>query len=190
MSQSREFGLFAIATISKYTITEILHVILENYVPFVIDKSDIPQFSDFNACVNSVPRILLYSGVDGISYQQMGYMLRQNRRSVVADKKYGENHMKTAALMGLCCINNRKAYSNSITEVVYSLTTVKKNDILSKLCLYIPFMQNYYWQGEGEIILNELMSILSETTRKRRISNCRTIINIIDKAKENELQRD
>ena len=37
---------------------------------------------------------------------KMGYMMRDEKRNDVADKKYGENHMKTSAQLGLCQFKN------------------------------------------------------------------------------------
>ena len=51
--------------------------------------------------------------------------------------------------------------------------------LLPKLCLYIPYIQNYFMSGSREQSLEEMLNILSETTRVRRRPNVNTIIDTI-----------
>ena len=173
-------GELVLHTLLKFSCNSILNLILENFNYFSIEKKDIPQFSDINDCFDKVPFLLENCGIDGVDYRQMGYLLRTEPRKEGADKKYGENHMKTAALMGLCSIKKRKAYINTITTAFNKLSNEEIKDIRPKLALHIPFIQNYYFDGASQEALMKNLSILSESTIIRRKPNCVTLIEIID----------
>ena len=112
----------------------------------------------------------------------MGYMLRSEKRKEVADKKYGENHIKTAASMGLCSFSKCRANSNALGELFIKLSDEERENILPKLCLYIPFIHNYFKNGATDEIREEMISVLSETTQNRRRSNINTIIETVKKS--------
>ena len=158
----------------------VMSMAFENFMPFELRKCDVPQFSSIEDCFRQVPNLIVNSGLDGISFERMGYLLRSERRKPGADKKYGENHMKTAALMGLCTINKvgatYQAYETSLTKSFNDLTDETKLKVEPKLCLRIPFIQNYFFMGGNDNVLNDLLSILSESTQIRRRSNCNTQI--------------
>lgn len=169
--------------LSTYPTADILEIIEKDFTPFAIEKKDVPQFSDIdNVC--KVPYLLCNCGLSSVDYAQMGYMLRNDRRGLVADRKYGENHLKTACQMGLCSIENYKGSINELGRFFAGLEKEMQSKVLPKLCLKIPFMQNYYVNGTSEEKLEKLMSILSPTTIKRRLTNVKTLIRIIDKAIE------
>jgi hypothetical protein len=95
--ENKERSKLLIDVLKKYKCSEIIDIIKKDFEEFVINAKDIPQFSDIKVACKLVPRKLANSGIDGVDYQQMGYMLRTDKRNDVADKKYGENHLKTAA---------------------------------------------------------------------------------------------
>lgn len=151
-----------------------------NYV-FHVEKKDIPQFSDIQVVAN-VPFILKNCGINGVSYEQMGYMVRRDRRNSVADRKYGENHMKTACQMSLCKMVGYKAYSNALGSAFLTLSSNDKKIVFPKFCLSIPFIQDYFTNGCSLDYLEQQMSILSESTKGRRRPNVNTLISIINDA--------
>ena len=53
--------------------------------------------------------------------------------------------------------------------------------------LYVPIVQNYFLAGRNESLLEEYLSLLADTTRKRRIGNLNTMIQIVEKQLVNEL---
>ncbi|MCF0257135.1 MAG: hypothetical protein HUK10_12785 [Bacteroides heparinolyticus] len=164
---------------------DIKSIVFEVFTPFVLEKCDVPQFSSFEDCIK-VPTLIVNSGLDGISYERMGYLLRIQKRKPVADKKYGENHMKTAALMGLCNINKDfmtyKAYESSLTRIFSELTDEQKLKVEPKLCLRIPLVQNYFFMGGYNKVLDDMLSILTESTKIRRRTNCNTLIEKVNHA--------
>ena len=165
--------------LKKYKCSEILDVIRVGFSPYTVEKKDISQFSDFRDAYYSVPFILANCGLKDVDYSRMGYMLRSETRKEVADKKYGENHMKTAAQLGLCNFERCRANGNSLGNQFVKLSDTEQKALLPKLCLYIPYIQNYFMSGSREQSLEEMLNILSETTRVRRRPNVNTIIDTI-----------
>jgi len=168
-----------IEVLMRHSCSEIVKLIKEENSLFEIDKKDIPQFSDFKDAYYTVPFNLANCGKKDIDYLQMGYMLRSEKRKEVADKKYGENHIKTAASMGLCSFVKCKANTNALGNLFIKLSDEERTNLLPKLCLYIPFVQNYFIKGATDEVREEMLSILSVTTQNRRRSNINTIIETV-----------
>lgn len=173
--------------LKKYKCSEILKIIEDDFVPFEIGKKDISQFSDFKDAYYKVPFLLQNCGITDVDYSRMGYMLREETRNDVADKKYGENHIKTAAQMGLCRFKNCRANSNALGNLFVLLNESDRKNILPKICLYIPFIQNYFMSGATDEVRENMLSILSKTTQNRRRTNINTIIRTVKEALDYEL---
>ena len=114
-------------------------------------------------------------------------MMRDEKRNDVADKKYGENHMKTSAQLGLCQFKKCRANTNMLGNLFVKLSKSERKKILPKLCLYIPYIQNYFMEGATDEVREDILSILSLTTRNRRRPNVNTIIQTVKDALEYEL---
>ncbi|MBO7234190.1 MAG: hypothetical protein J6V13_04305 [Paludibacteraceae bacterium] len=173
--------------LKKHSCSEILQIIEEGFEPAKIDKKDISQFSDFKDAYYTVPFILQNCGAKDVDYSKMGYMLRDEKRKDVADKKYGENHMKTAAQLGLCRFESCRGNANTLGNCFIKLSEADRKNILPKLCLYIPYIQNYFMAGATDEVRDEILSILSHTTQVRRRSNVNTIIHTIKESIDYEL---
>ena len=107
--------------LKRYKCSEILKIIEDGFVPAEVDKKDISQFSDFKDAYYTVPYMLQNCGMTDVDYLKMGYMLRDEKRKDVADKKYGENHMKTAAQVGLCRFEKCRANANALGSLFIKL---------------------------------------------------------------------
>ncbi len=173
--------------LKKYKCSEILKIIAEEFKAPVIDKKDIAQFSDFRDAYYQVPYLLKNCGFTDVDYSRMGYMLRHEKRKDGADKKYGENHIKTAAQLGLCLFKNCRANSNALGNLFVGLSEEDQKSILPKLCLYIPFIQKYFIEGATDEIVDDMLSVLSESTQIRRRPNVNLIIKTIKDSMINEL---
>lgn len=163
-------------TLQLYDVDSIIEIIKECHISFPINKSDIPQFSSLDDCIYKVPYLIKGSLLSDITYEQMGYLLRTEPRTSVADCKYGENHAKTACQMGLCSINKCRINMSCLGEAFVSLTLEEQKSLAPKLILYIPLIQNYFAQGKDKKLLDSYLSIMSESTRVRRQSNVWTLI--------------
>ena len=176
-----------IEVLKKYKCSEMLRIIEDDFKPTKVDKKDISQFSDFRDAYYTVPYLLQNCGSKDVDYSKMGFLLRETKRKEVADKKYGENHMKTAAQLGLCRFEKFRGNANALGRHFVKLSEADMKNILPKLCLYIPFIQNYFMAGATDAVRDEILSILSHTTQVRRRSNVNTIIQKIKESLEYEL---
>ena len=176
-----------IEVLKRHMCSEILEIIAEDFKPAKIDKKDISQFSDFKDAYYTVPYKLKNCSIKDVDYSKMGYMLRDAKRKDIADKKYGENHMKTAAQLGLCRFEKCRGNANALGSCFVSLNETERRMILPKLCLYIPFVQNYFMAGATDEVRDDILSILSHTTQVRRRSNVNTIIQTIKESIDYEL---
>ena len=167
--------------LGKYSCKEIMALISEEDQLFVIDKKDIPQFSDFEDAYYAVPKKLVNCGDRNIDYERMGYMLDGALKKGVANKKYGENHIKTAASMGLCSFSRCRANKNALGKLFVEQPEEIRKNLLPKLCLYIPFIHNYFKLGATDEVRDSMLSILSVTTQNRRRSNINTIVEEVKK---------
>lgn len=180
---------FVLTLLEKYTLKEILGIVAYDFRPYAITPGDIPQFSDLNDSIHKVPFVLMNSGLDSVSYEQMGYYLRTEKRSVLADKKYGENHAKTSIQLGLCELDNtrHKVQLSPLGKAFYELSQERKKALIPKMCFYLPLLQNYFLANRSEALLDSWLSILSDSTKKRRRPNVNTLIDIIDRNLVDEL---
>ena len=176
-----------IEVLKKHKCSEILEIIAEDFKPTKVEKKDISQFSDFKDAYYYVPYNLKNCSITDVDYSKMGYMLRDAKRKDIADKKYGENHMKTAAQLGLCRFEKCRGNANALGSCFVSLNETERRMILPKLCLYIPFVQNYFMAGATDEVRDDILSILSHTTQVRRRSNVNTIIQTIKESIDYEL---
>lgn len=173
--------------LKKYKCSEILDIIKDGFVPAKVEKKDISQFSDFKDVYYTIPYLLHNCGIKDVDYSKMGFLMRDEKRKEVADKKYGENHMKTAAQMGLCRFGKCRANENALGANFIKLKESERNNIVPKLCLYIPYIQNYFMAGATDEVRDEMLGILSKTTQVRRRSNVNTIIQSVKDSIEYEL---
>lgn len=162
---------------------EIVSLLRETIEPREIKKSEVPQFSTFSDCYLRVPRLIVNSGINTITIDQMGFMLRNGKtdNSECADLKYGENHSKTAAMMGLCSVKKNIVSPTALTLILHNKSEKEISVLVPKLCLLMPFVQQYFIQGATQKVKDNLLGVLAESTQKRRRGNCTTIINTIEK---------
>lgn len=150
-------------------------------LPFVL-SSDVPQFSSISAAIDRICSRLSQLPLVGFSFEEIGKILQPGRTDdVLANKKYGENHIKTAESLGLAFSNNRKYYLSAIGYAFPSLTRYQKDQLISRLALRNSLVYNVIFKvlnGQDVTITDEI-SFLSESTVKRRKNNslifCRLI---------------
>lgn len=161
-------------------VSELLEIVRKEFVYYPISKQNIPQFSSFDDAYYKVPYYLKYSGIDGVDFSRMGYMLRTKKRSIVADKKYGENHLKTSLILGLCTKISKAGYFLSrFGNAFLDLSDEEKEHLKPRLSLYIPLVQNIVMSSDPECKMMEELSILSNLTATRRLPNVRKLVDIV-----------
>ena len=173
--------------LKRYKCSEILDLIRDGFTMHKISKADPSQFSDFTVAYHKVPYLLANCGMKDVDYSQMGFMLRSEKRKEVADKKYGENHIKTAAQLGLCKLSKCRANANALGSNFVKLSEAEMKSLIPKICIYIPFVQNYFMSGANDEYIEEILSVLSKTTQIRRRSNVKRILETVKESIEYEL---
>lgn len=174
-------GYRLLSLLANTSLDSILSRLQRGFVPFEIASKNIPQFSKLDECFKKVPFLLVNCGIAGVTFKNLGYMLRQDRRSSVADQKYGENHGKLAAELGFCCLDGKKHLFPTILGYCFSkLDEEVQEKLIAPIVLYIPLIQNCFLSGNIEEQLEVSLSILSPSTQKRRLPNVRKLIEIIN----------
>lgn len=167
---------------------EIIHIIKNIGIVFDISHGDVPQFSSLDDCAYKVPFLVKDCGLDDLTYTQLGFMLRTKPRKEGADMKYGENHAKTAAQMGLCSIKNARIYPSYLGVAYCNLDKEIQIKLLPKLILFIPYIYNQYASKSSCEDIKASISFLSLSTQKRRLTNIWSLINQVNKVLPYEFQ--
>ena len=106
-----------------------------------------------------------------------------NSVTEAAQKKYGENQSKLAALMSLVELSNTRpivvketAWGSFLTRYDYS----EKKDVLKKLLLRDPCVQNIICRAfSGSVQYDDVVSFLKKSTKIRRRTNVRYLVSFI-----------
>ena len=141
-----------------------------------ITPANIPQYSNIDDVSSIIPIIKTNPNAD---YALIGYNFNKDTK-IDAQRKYGENHYKTAALMGLVTVD-RPFTVTHLGEVYNNMTDKEKRKIRAKLYLRIPIIQKLFVASlYGDAYPNRIMrNCLSEKTVARRRSNVKTMVNEI-----------
>lgn len=142
-----------------------------------ITSANIPQFSNYYDIDKIVPIVKTNPGKRFSAY---GYYFNKEA-SEGAKNKYGENHYKCAALLGLLSIE--KPFCVTFlgdAYMGYQLDSTRMT-IMAKLCLRIPLIQKLLLGAtQGKINAHHLMKeYLSESTVNRRASNVKKMLTEI-----------
>lgn len=172
--------------ILEYSTERLVELIDKSNNKEAITKENIPQYSNLEDGFLEVPNILRESE-SILSFDLLGHYLTRNKpgyvQGSVANKKYGENHAKLAALLDLVVIDKAGVKANvrlSQFGIFYcQLPDSMKRQLFLKLCLRIPILQKYASEKE----LYEKMSVLSKKTSIRRGSNVKNMIELVHKGK-------
>lgn len=163
--------------INNMCIEEIIEFIDDNDMLIdAMNSKNIPQFSD----INYVDTILstVKTNPDG-DYELFGYFYKKDANEG-AHRKYGENHYKTASLMGL--VTQKSPFCVTyFGESYIKLSEKEKLLIRPKLYMRIPIIQKVMSDSlYGKAYPMELMrTCLSESTVIRRRSNVRAMVKEI-----------
>lgn len=163
------------------------HIGGEELIAFILDNRedlrpiatiDIPQFSN-KKDVNKVLRVLIDSGLNNLTYEQVGSYLCSVDAKFDARRKYGEQHYKFANQLGL----TTKGYPLSATEIgtAYYLleSDEKRQELMNRLVFSIPFVQHAIIKAIDEhySMPDYLGEYLSPSTVLRRRSNMHKIMS-------------
>jgi hypothetical protein len=159
---------------------------------FDLTPFDVVQYSNFDHCTDEIVKILYFSGNKGFSYEEVGEFLLDSYRKPLALKKYGENHSKTASILGLTMIikvkKRTKVFLTNLGCFYYSLDPTGRHWLLKYLILRSKYIDNLIKGSvRGTFLVREEISFLKESTVTRRLPNLKRLYSELINGIENEM---
>lgn len=149
-----------------------------------ISPANIPQFSCFEDGVFNVITIIRQMGDFGPGYEKIGRYLLGNGKKSLAYYKYGENHTKLALQLGLLKSNIKgkqtQVFLSEVGKIYEYCEQGKKWEYINKHILKIPIIHDLVFNKHEIDIYEELKKYLSDSTSKRRTSNVKKLIRMIN----------
>lgn len=169
--------------LEEYTFDQLIELTIK-YNSEPITAANIPQFSQFHDGIHNILKVLRQAGDYGPTYNEVGKYLTERGKQDGAYKKYGENHSKLAALLDLTYLERNgtiQVYLTLLGKELEKLTVQQAEAIAAKLAIKIPVITEILKRAMvGRVaIVDVLKEYLSDTTARRRESNVRNIIKII-----------
>ena len=134
------------------------------------DSATLPQFGSLETLIR-VPEIMISTGLDGMSYTQLGFYLKGDvNAKQAANAKYGETHGKGACQLGFAGCQKSKIHFSSLTNAFHNIQDEAEKLRLAKLlCFRIPIIQILLNKARsGKINGFEPMAYLEKSTQTRR----------------------
>lgn len=184
---------FFSSTLMEDYVCQLMNYSLEDYVLYLADhpnvieitSRDITQLSNIEDCTTNMCKIMLEYDNQGLSLTAIATRLHGDdnfKDNAIALTKYGENQVKTACQMGLTVFKKDLWYLTSIGYVINNLPekVQKKYYAINLLrdTFYSKIILSLY---ERDTNLRDFMSILSESTQKRRASSCQKVLDFFFK---------
>lgn len=149
-----------------------------------VTPENIPQFSSLDSAFMSA--YVLSRLDEQLSYEGLGVYLSGDgvRKDPIANKKYGENHGKTAALFDLALVTRENGVlgfrSTRFGDLFCDLSEEGKRLMAAKLSLRIPIVRKMLVDARNErVSLGDYMRILAQSTQKRRRPNVLALLDCI-----------
>ena len=151
---------------------------IEKYVEELprVATSNIPEFSKAQE-IDKVLSSLIETGAEFRGFLELGRLLCRAEKEP-AQRKYGENHYKLAALLGLVT----RTFPMKVTELgrqYYELDEDGRKDLFAKLILRIPIIQQLLIMAKDEYVDVDsfFARYLAPSTVNRRTSSTRNLID-------------
>lgn len=171
-----------IKNICQIPFKDFVSYITNNVLPVAWTSSDITQNSNSDDCHVDLCRALMSKGNPGLDFNSLGECLLNDgiERNEGAYRKYGENHVKSAAQLGLTYENNGLWYLTDFGKVFCSIDRNLQYNLMARVLLKSPFYASIVSDASmHKINIAQYMDDLSESTRKRRIPSVRKMVDII-----------
>lgn len=176
--------------LKKMSIQELLQIIDCHHYGLIADVKYIPQFGKISTVIKVPDYFAKHSHICA-DYAQLGFYLKQDvHASLEANIKFGENHGKTAALLGIINCNKSRFEPSVFTSFFSNLTPEDKEQIIFKLLFRIPIIQILLNQAKDHPFNGySPMNHLSKSTRQRRAANIKAILNHLKSFNDDDLIR-
>lgn len=178
------FGVLALK------IPEILDA-LQCDTDIAIVTEDIFQFSSTHDVTDRLCKRLINAGDPVVDAPALGKILlgTRPRRNVVAYRKYGENHGKMAARLGLVQTIEKHYMLSCLGQIFVSLNAEDRRRLIVRLLLRTPLVAHLLHLSDGDIDMRKVMSELSDTTYLRRRSSVRNMLAFLRQSTEYDFSR-
>ena len=123
----------------------------------------------------------------GMNYLEIGKMLLNDgkERKEGAYLKYGENHAKTGASVGLLYELCRTYFLSCIGVVYAQLPEEQRDCLLTRLILRNVFVSRMIKATQnGTVKMRQFLYMLSDSTYVRRRSNIKTVLQVLSNSVE------
>lgn len=154
-----------------------------------IESGDVFQFSDLDDGTVAFCEKMKRTDNPGMKFIDIGRLLLDDGkvRKEGALVKYGENHVKTAEMLGLSFELCKTYYLSGIGYVYAELPEEKQQRFLTRLVLRNKLVTRLYQASKnGNVNMREFLYMLSDSTYLRRRSNIKSMLNILVKSDEND----
>ncbi len=163
-----------------------------NIEHIIIEKKTIPQYSSYANGTFDMLKYLRMSGDYGPTFAEIGEHFLERGHKSTAYIKYGENHAKLAALLGVVEIRKNgknHVFLTDLGKTVEKLELSKQKECFIKLSARIPIVQEAIKQGissanELEVYLKKYLSPITAIRRRR---NTWVLIDNLRGAERDEL---
>lgn len=172
----------------KLQISEILSIVDNQEHEESADIKDIPQFGSIEMLIR-VPYYFIQTGQSVVDYPQLGFFLKNDiDASLEANTKFGENHGKGAAILGLVNCKGTRFVPSSVTNSFCTRTEAQQAEIIKRLCFRIPIVQLIISNAKSGMVNGYYpMREYSESTRHRRGQCLRAIFKAMREYNNDEL---
>lgn len=156
-----------------------------------VDSSTLPQFGSLETLIR-VPEVMISTGLDGLSYTQLGFYLKGDvNAKQAANAKYGETHGKGACQLGFAGCQKSRIHFGSLTNAFHSITDhAQKLKLAKLLCFRIPIIQTLLHMARtGRVNGYVPMSYLEKSTQTRRAICVKMILRELLTLEDPELTR-
>lgn len=187
-SWSYEQSNAVVNSLLQLEVDDIIHIIDGKEDTF-LDTDKIPQFGSIDS-IEKVPFVISNTGIRYLSYAQLGYYLKLDvNAKMEANIKFGENHGKGAALIGLAECENSKFSCSSLSIGFCKLDDQNdRRKLIIKLYFRIPIVQMILrHSAKGKYNGYDTMNSFSESTKKRRGQCLRKIFKSFRELNNTEL---
>lgn len=151
----------------------------------VADVKDIPQFGRLET-LERVPDYFAETGQSCVDYAQLGFFLKKDvEAKLQANVKFGENHGKGAALLGLVNCVSARFVPSALSKAFCALPPDQRDAVTCRLLFRIPIVQTVLKAaGEGAVNGFSPMVQLSRSTMRRRGQSMRTIFEAMERIED------
>ena len=162
------------------SIDEALDIVDRNTYGALADVHYVPQFGKLET-VTDVPSYFVDTGTRCADYPQLGFFLKPDvNASLVANTKFGENHGKAAAILGIANCINKRIVPSALSYGFMDLNQDEQKEVVKKLLFKIPAVQIILCSAKNGVVNGyDSLALLKESTMRRRSQCLRAIFRIL-----------